>query len=305
MDVLRAALGSQRLDYLGKSYGTLLGATYAGLFPSRVGRFVLDGALDPASSFADVSRVQARGMETSLRAYAAGCASRRGCPLSHDTDAAVAQVRGVLAAAHTSPLPTRSRRPLTGPLATSGVLTPLYDDASWPRLDDALAAALQGDGSGLLQLADAYADRRSDGTYGSNLLEAFTAVNCLDYPVDDSVPAMRAEEAELEEASPTFGRSLAFGEVQCGVWPVPPTRTPAPISADGAAPILVVGTTGDPATPYVWAQALASELSSGRLLTWRGEGHTAYRRESACVDAAVDGYLLDGVLPGEGATCTD
>ncbi|PWJ53324.1 alpha/beta hydrolase fold [Quadrisphaera granulorum] len=305
LDVLRAVVGSERLDYLGKSYGTLLGAEYAGAFPQRVGRLVLDGALDPSSSSGDVALVQAEGLERSLRAYAEACPQRSDCRLGSTADAVVQQVRDVLSAARQQPLPTSdAKRPLTAPLAFQGILATLYTENTWSLLDSAVESARGGDGARLLQLADAYAGRQPDGTYSSNLLEAYTAITCLDRPVDASPQAMQAQAQQLEQRSPTFGRSLSYGALQCGVWPIPPTRTPAPVSAPGAAPILVVGTTNDPATPYVWAQSLASQLSSGRLLTWDGQGHTAYRRGSACVDGAVDGYLLGGVLPGENATCT-
>ena len=306
MDVLRAVLGDERLSYLGKSYGTLLGAHYAEQFPQRVGRLVLDGALDPANSYDDVVLGQAGGLELAFRNYLQACLDGETsgeCPLRGSVDEAAAQVQQVIAQAEGRPLLTDSDRELTVTLAVSGIITPLYDDASWPVLDEALTAALSGDGTLLLRLADIYADRGDDGTYASNLLEAFPAVNCLDYEVDDSPEAMRALEAELAAESPTFGRFLAFGEATCGAWPYEPVRAEDPIAASGAAPILVVGTTGDPATPYQWSQALADQLESGRLLSWEGEGHTAYFRGSPCVDAAVDGYLLDGVLPGAGATC--
>jgi pimeloyl-ACP methyl ester carboxylesterase len=304
MDVLRAVLGDDRLSYLGKSYGTFLGATYAELFPHRVGRLVLDGAIDPALTYDEISIGQAQGMEQALRAYVEDCPNRKDCPLRGSTDDGLQQVRSVVDAAEQRPLRTDDpQRPLTGSLAFYGLVAPLYEDASWHLLDSALAGALAGDGSGLLELADLYADRQPDGTYSSNLLEAFNAVNCLDYPVDASPEAMATTAKRLEEASPTFGDALAYGEVMCDEWPVPPVGRPGPARAAGAPPILVVGTTGDPATPYPWAQALADELDAGRLLTWEGEGHTAYLRGSACVDAAVDAYLVDGVLPGEGATC--
>ena len=307
MDVLRAALGDERLTYLGKSYGTLLGASYAKQFPQRVGRLVLDGAMDPANGYDEVLLGQAGGLELALRNYLQAClegATSEDCPLRGSVDDAAAQVQQVIAQAEERPLTTDSDRELTVTLAVTGIITPLYEDAAWPLLDAALAAALSGDGTTLLELADLYADRAEDGSYDSNLLEAFAAVNCLDYEVDDSPEAMRALEEELATESPTFGRYLAYGEVTCGMWPHPPVRDAEPIAAAGAAPILVVGTTGDPATPYQWSEALASQLESGRLLTWEGEGHTAYTRGSRCVDAAVDGYLLDGVLPGEGATCS-
>lgn len=306
MDVLRAALGEERLTYLGKSYGTLLGAHYAEQFPQRVGRFVLDGALDPSNGYGDVVLGQAGGLELALRNYLQACLDGETsgeCPLRGSVDEAAEQVQRVIAQAEEQPLTTGTDRELTVTLAVSGIITPLYEDASWPVLDEALAAALVGDGAPLLRLADLYADRAEDGTYNSNLLEAFTAINCLDYSVDDAPEAMRALADQLAAESPTFGRFLAFGEVTCGLWPVEPVRPEEPIAASGAAPVLVVGTTGDPATPYQWSQALAEQLDSGRLLTWEGEGHTAYARASACVDAAVDAYLLEGVLPGEGATC--
>jgi pimeloyl-ACP methyl ester carboxylesterase len=304
MDVLRAVLGDDRLHYLGKSYGTFLGATYAELFPHRVGRLVLDGAIDPALSYDEVSIGQAEGMERALRAYVEDCPNREHCPLRGGVEDGLAQIRSVVDAAEQRPLRTDDpARPLTASLAFYGLVAPLYENASWHLLDAALQSALAGDGSGLLELADLYADRQPDGTYASNLLEAFNAVNCLDYPVDASPEAMATTAKRQKEASPTFGDSLAYGEVMCDEWPVPPVGHPAPIRAAGAPPILVVGTTGDPATPYPWAQALARELAAGRLLTWEGEGHTAYLRGSGCVDAAVDGYLVDGVLPGEGATC--
>lgn len=306
LDVLRAAVGDERLTYLGYSYGTLLGALYAQEFPQRVGRLVLDGAIDPASSDGDVVLGQAVGMESALRAYATACLAgdtSDDCPLRGSVDEAMQQVADVLERADDSPLRAQGGREVTGGLAFTGVIAPLYDDASWPELDGALAAALGGDGTGLLVLADRYSDREPDGSYSSNIEEVFAAVNCLDYPVDDSPEAMRAAAEELEEAAPLLGGFMSYGEVQCGQWLVPAARTPAPVRAAGAPPILVIGTTGDPATPYAWAEALAGQLESGRLLTYEGEGHTAFGRGSRCVDDAVDAYLLDGVLVGEGAVC--
>ncbi len=302
LEALRAALRQEQLHYLGKSWGTLLGATYADLHPERVGRMVLDGALDPARDSDEVLLGQAGGLEASLGAYLADCADRRSCPLDPDPAAGGAQVAAVLTAADRSPLPTGTERELTGPLALTGVIAPLYDDDTWPLLDDALAAARGGDGAALLDLADSYAGRRPDGTYTSNLLQAFTAYTCLDSPSDPTTGPDATPEA-LAAAAPVLGPFLTSDVQACEGWPVPPVRDPAALRARGAAPILVVGTTGDPATPYAWAGALADELDTGRLLTWEGEGHTAYRQGSACVDAAVDAYLLDGVLPGEGATC--
>ncbi|GAB2697557.1 alpha/beta fold hydrolase [Thalassiella azotivora] len=305
MDVIRAVLGQERLDYLGVSYGTLLGAHYADLFPQRVGRFVLDAALDPRSSYTDFIVGQAAGMEQALRAYATWCLDQRDCPLSGSVDDAVGQVRALGEQVDEQPLPTGDpARPLTAPLALTGVITPLYEDSTWPRLSEALEAALAGDGAPLLALADLYAQRGPDGTYAGNLLEALPAVTCLDYPVDDDPAAMRAAADRLLEASPTFGPMLAYGELTCAQWPVGAVRSPGPLTAEGAPPILVVGNTGDPATPYAWAVALADQLESGTLLTYEGEGHASYTRGSRCVDRAVDAYLLEGTVWGPPATCS-
>lgn len=306
LDVLRAAVGDERLTYLGYSYGTLLGALYAEEFPQRVGRLVLDGAVDPADTDTEYVLGQAEGMEMALRAYATAClAGDTGgeCPLRGSPEEAMRQVADLIEQADDRPLPTDGDRALTEKLAFIGVIAPLYDDAAWPDLETALAGAFRGDGSGLLALADEYSDRAPDGSYASNLEEVFTAVNCLDYPVDDSPAAMQAAADEIEAAAPLLGRFMTYGEVQCGQWPVPPVRTPGPLQASGAPPILVIGTTGDPATPYESAQALADQLESGRLLTYDGEGHTAFGRGSQCVDDVVDAYLVDGVLVGEGAVC--
>jgi pimeloyl-ACP methyl ester carboxylesterase len=195
-------------------------------------------------------------------------------------------------------------RKLTESLATMGVIAAMYDEGAWPQLREALDSARRDkDGTQLLALSDSYYERDADGRY-SNLMFANTAVNCLDLPssfaspeeVRDSLPA-------FEKASPVFGETMAWSALNCAYWPVAPTGEARRIEAKGAAPILVVGTTRDPATPYVWAQALASQLSSGRLLTHDGDGHTAYGRGSDCVDAAVDAYLLRGTVPPKGKRC--
>lgn len=319
MEVLRSALGDEHLDYLGKSWGTLLGATYAGLFPQRVGRVVLDGALDPALDARATAVDQARGLEGALRAWAADCPRRESCPVDVPTGddgratpagvrTLLGRVSALLDSVREKPLRADGDRVLTEPLALTAIIAPLYDERAWDVLDVRLAAALKGDGTVLLASADDYVGRRSDGTYRSNLIQAFTATTCLDSDTarepegtpDPDVPA----ESVLARVAPTLGPHLAGGQSACASWPVPGIRTPAPIEAQGSAPILVVGTTNDPATPYRWARSLEKQLDRSGLLTYDGQGHTAYGRGSACIDAAVDAYLVDGVMPGEGATCT-
>jgi pimeloyl-ACP methyl ester carboxylesterase len=305
MDIFRALLGDTKLTYVGKSYGTLLGATYAGLFPSRVGRLVLDGAVDPSVSALESSRAQAGGFETAFAAFAKDCVTRPACPLgAGSVKAAGANLDAFFKQLDAKPLPTGSSRTLTEALGTTGVISAMYDEAMWTTLRNALTKArTNGDGSGLLRLSDSYYERDSSGQY-ANLMYANAAVNCLDLPpalsgpdaVDRALPSFLA-------ASPHFGANLAWSSLICGYWPIPNTGSAHRISAPGAAPILVVGTTRDPATPYAWAQSLAEQLDSGTLLTYNGDGHTAYGRGSDCIDTAVNRYLLEGDVPTTNKTC--
>jgi pimeloyl-ACP methyl ester carboxylesterase len=307
MDVLRAVLGDEKLNYLGKSYGTFLGATYAELFPQHVGRVVLDGAIDPAVSAQEMSLAQAKGFEQALDAFIDDCLKTSDCPVGPDRAGAKREIAGILTQADRSPLRTGTDRELTQSLAILGVAVAMYDsEQGWPALRFALQRANQGDGSVLLQLSDIYTDRQSDGQYASNQNEAIYAVNCLDRPDSSSASQIEQNEPRFEQASPTFGDYLAWSSLPCRYWPAKgqPGSEPHEITADGAAPIVVVGTTRDPATPYAWAENLASELSSGVLLTWDGDGHTAYFRGSSCIDSAVDDYLINGEVPKDGLRCS-
>jgi pimeloyl-ACP methyl ester carboxylesterase len=303
MDVLRALLGDARLNYLGKSYGTFLGATYAGLFPSRVGRMVLDGVLDPSLDAVTLDREQAGGFEVAFDAFAADCVKRAGCPLGTTTAAAGQKLSQLFGSWQSHPLPTGQSRNLDQALGMTGVIAAMYDQEQWPQLRTALSRAEQGDGSALLALSDQYYERDPHGSY-TNLMAANTAVDCL----DDPAPATTAQQVEqqlpaFEKASPHFGASLAWAGLSCAYWPVKATGRPHTTPAVGAPPIVVVGTTRDPATPYAWARSLAGQLSSGRLLTYDGDGHTAYSRGSDCIDTAVDRYLLAGTVPAAGTVC--
>jgi pimeloyl-ACP methyl ester carboxylesterase len=310
MDILRAALGDPKLNYVGASYGTFLGATYAGLFPERVGRMVLDGAMDPSLSARELNLQQTAGFETAFQSFAKDCAKRTDCPLGTkgSTPTQIADnLRTFFQKLDAHPVPTGDPdgRKLTESLATTGVIAAMYDQAEWEQLRDALHAAMKdNDGAGLLALSDSYYERDSDGHY-SNLMFANAAVNCLDLPPAFTSPE-QVEKAlpEFEKASPVFGPNLAWASLNCAYWPVKATGEPHRIKAQGAAPIVVVGTTRDPATPYPWAQSLARQLSSARLLTYVGDGHTAYGRGSTCIDSAIDTYLLSGTPPTAGKRCS-
>ena len=398
MDMLRAALGDRRLHYVGASYGTFLGATYAGLYPERVGRLVLDGGMDPRLSARRMNLEQTAGFERAFRAFARDCAQHSDCPLlpadpsgtdgrprrpdaspaheprpAHSAHSAhsVHSVHAAAPAARTddgshrpgstpaemgarlrsffrhldrNPLPARAQAPGSpggaghrgasapghpserdraaqdGPaqapgagtgrrlgeaLATTGVIAAMYDERAWPELRAALTSAMEHrDGSGLLAFSDLYYQRAADGRY-ANLMAANAAVNCLDLPpaftterqVRQALPAFR-------KASPVFGEGLAWASLSCAHWPVHATGRAHAITAEGAPSIVVVGTLRDPATPYPWARALAAQLDSGRLLTYDGDGHTAYGRGSRCVDTAINTYLLTGTAPKDGKRCS-
>jgi pimeloyl-ACP methyl ester carboxylesterase len=305
MDVLRGILGDDTLSYVGASYGTFLGATYAELFPDRVGRLVLDGAMDPALPAIDLNRDQTAGFETAFQSFAEDCVQRADCPLGTDSAAdAGTRLKAFFDELDAKPVPTGDTRELGESLATTGVIAAMYDEAAWTQLREGLATAMEGDGSGLLALADTYYEREPDGSY-ANLMSANAAVNCLDLPPAFSGPG-GADEAlpTFEEASPVFGEGFAWASLNCAYWPVKPTGAPHRIEAKGAAPILVVGTTRDPATPYKWAQSLAGQLDSGTLLTYEGDGHTAYGRGSDCIDTAINTYLLEGTPPTDGKRCS-
>ncbi len=304
LDVLRAALGQTRLDYLGKSYGTFLGATYAGMFPWRVGRLVLDGALDPQLSSQQINLGQAGGFEIALNAFLSNCIQQSGCPLAGTLSQARTRLKSFLDGMANTNLPGSGGRELTQSLAVLGIVFAMYDQSFWPQLRVALGSALAGRGAGLLALADAYANRDPNGHYASNENDVIYAVNCLDRPTPEGPAQIQAQLPAFEKVSPIFGDYIAWSSLPCHYWPVPPEMTPHAVHAAGAAPILVVGTTRDPATPYAWAVSLAKELDSGVLLTYVGDGHTAYRRGSACIDNAVDAYLLTGKPPTNGTRCS-
>jgi pimeloyl-ACP methyl ester carboxylesterase len=303
LDVLRAALGDRRLTYLGKSYGTYIGATYAELFPRRVGRVVLDGMLDPAVTGPELAAGQVDGFQLAFQAFLADCVRRSSCPLSGSVAEAEAQVGRLLDEIDTQPLRGERGRPVTQALAVLGIAQALYDEGSWSLLRRALGEARRGNGYTLLALADFYADRGPRGRYTTNATEAMYAVNCLDRPESTDLADYRAAAERAARVSPVFGAFIAWGSLPCSTWPVPPQNEPHPVAAEGAQPILVVGTTRDPATPYEWATSFARQLESGRLLTFVGDGHTAYRRGSSCIDDAVDRYLLEGRLPAQGTRC--
>jgi len=302
MDLLRAVLGDEKLNYLGYSYGTFLGATYADLYPQRVGRLVLDGAIDPETSELDVSTTQGVGFESALRAYMADCLTKDACPFAGTVDDGMADLGVLMASVDRRPLPNADGRQFGADALLTSIVSALYAESSWPYLTSALTGVLQGDPSTAFQLADFYYSR-SNGQYSDNSTDAFAAYNCMDYPADITPEQQAAADALLAEKAPTVAPYWSSDVDGCAAWPAPPTGTRGALTADGAAPIVVVGTTNDPATPYEWSVALADQLSSGVLITRVGEGHTGYNKGNSCVDAAVEAYFIDGTVPKDGLRC--
>ncbi|MFJ3472663.1 alpha/beta hydrolase [Microbacterium maritypicum] len=301
MDLIRAVLGDKQLNYLGYSYGTFLGATYAKLYPEKAGRLVLDGAIDPAVPGLEVGATQALGFESALRAYMQDCLDSGECPFNGTVDEAMADLGALLASVDSTPLKSGDGRMLGADSLMTAIIAALYSQDSWGYLTQALDEALQGDPTSALFLADFY-NGRENGTYTDNSAEAFRAYNCMDYPVEDDPAAEAATNAKIAEGAPTIAPYWT-GPDSCAVWPYPPTGTRGEIKAEGAGPILVIGTTNDPATPYEWSESLAKQLEEGILITRVGEGHTGYNKGNACVDDAVEAFLLDDVVPEDGLRC--
>ncbi|MEO3776894.1 alpha/beta hydrolase [Micromonospora sp. B11E3] len=298
MDAVRAAVGDERLTYLGYSYGTLLGATYAQLYPKRVRALVLDGAVDPMQDLVDSSESQAKGFERAFGNFTRWCAVNAGrCPLAPDARAAVTSA---IDKARVSPARGADGREATPGWVFYAVISSLYTESGWQELARAIDRLDGGDPAEVFRLADAYAGRGDDGHY-SNLFDANLAVNCTDETEKPSVERIRELQSEWRSKYPLFGPALAVGMLSCREWPG--ASDPYPTGkATGASPIVVVGTTGDPATPYEQTSKLAAMLGVGRVLTWEGEGHTAYP-QTTCVTDAVDAYLISLRLPREGLRC--
>jgi pimeloyl-ACP methyl ester carboxylesterase len=301
MDQIRKLVGEQTISMMGFSYGTLLGATYAELFPQRVRAFVLDGGLDSRATADDRVREQTKGFEAVLNSWAAKCSKRSTCTgaLRRDPLAVVDQV---LASVESEPISVGARQVGPGE-AVLGIVRGLYSERNgWPTLDIALIDAAKGKGASLLAMADDYSNRNPQGRY-DGVLEANTAINCTD--VGSSRDPAHYDElaAELKRVSSRFGAAIAYGNLPCAYWPGTPLSSGWSTVAKGSAPILVVGTTNDPATPYVWSKRMAEGLDNGVLLTNRGDSHTAYFSGGPCVRKAIEKYLVTLIAPAPGTVC--
>lgn len=301
MDRIRAALGDEKLTYFGYSYGTFLGAIYADLFPLNIRALVLDAAVDPSIGGAEDTKNQIVGFERALDAFLADCAADTDCAYYSGGDPGAA-FDALMARIELAPIAGDESLEVGPGLAFLGVAGALYSKSAWPALAEALAAAEEGDGSALLSLSDFITGRIGPGSYNDEL-EQRIAIVCVDVErltFDEKL----ALQQQLAVEAPRLGKpGIGPAGDACDFWPVPSQREPKAVTAPGAPPIVVIGTTGDPATPYQQAVSLAAQLSSGVLLTLVGEGHTAYGGRSDCIDDAVDAYLIDLVAPVDGLRC--
>ena len=298
LDLLRQLFKQPKLNYLGYSYGTDIGAVYAELFGGTTGRLVLDGAVNITD---DESIIQAQGFDLALGNFAAWCAQKQ-CTLGATKDAVLKTITDLLDSLDAKPL-TVGKRELTQSLAVSGIAVPLYSGKdAWDALSKIIAWAVNGDGTYLLAAADSLNGRDSSGHYDA-MFFAFPAISCLDGK-DEGVLAADKQWVEDTAKAPIFGKY--FGPVyNCALWPTRPSQRLQlhPVGAS-AAPLLVIGSTGDPATPYQFAQWMADQLKSATLVTYDGEGHTGYGGKSTCIDGIVVKYLVKGVVPKDGVRCS-
>lgn len=302
IDSIRAALGEATISYFGFSYGSQLGAVWATLFPDTVRAAVLDGAADPTANALDLALQQSAGFEQALNTFLARCSNSTTCAFHHDGDAEGA-FDALMQRIDATPIPTVDGRPdLTRGMALNGVAQAMYSDSLWPDLEKALADADRGDGAAMLQLMDDYFQRHEDGTW-DNGLEAFQVISCADSADRPTVDEEDASAAQFQKVAPRFAPG-DVGSYFCTFFP-PAADPVVPITGKGAGPILVMGTTGDPATPLEGTRRMARTLEDGRLVVVQAEGHTGYLPDT-CSGDVIDQYLVDPAknAPANDTTCT-
>ncbi|MFD3544048.1 alpha/beta hydrolase [Streptomyces sp. NPDC058655] len=307
LDRIRQALGDEKLNYFGISYGTELGGVYAHLFPKNVGRAVFDAVVDPTKTSEEGSLGQAEGFQLALGNFAQDCVDRGdACQLQGSTakeiEDGVIKLQKDLAV---KPIPGIGDRQLTESAATNGIAQALYSKELWPLLEQGLDEAGGGQGQLLMALSDALNGRDEQGRY-SNIGAANTAINCADSKERYTLAQTKAKLPAFRAASPVFGDFLGWALMGCTDWPVAGAWETPDVSAPGAGPILVIGNTGDPATPYEGAAKMVERLGPGVgvELTYKGEGHGAYNSGDTCVQQAVNTYLLNGKVPPSNTVCT-
>lgn len=304
LDAMRQALGDEKLTYLGYSYGTRIGATYAEAYPDKVRAMILDGAVDPNADPIEADIRQAAAFQQAFDDYAADCATDPDCPLGTDPAKAVDAYRSMIDPLVDKPLQTKDPRGLSYSDAIVGTILPLYSPNLWRHLTDALREIEDGRGDTMLMLADLYMGRDAEGHY-NNSTDVRVAVNCVDRPAVTDRAKVVEQDRRIREVAPfmSYGEFTGHAPLStCAFWPVPPTSTPHEIKVAGLPPILVVSTTNDPATPYQAGVDLARQLG-GTLLTFDGTQHTVVLQGNPCVDDIATKYLIDVTVPPPDTRC--
>ena len=308
MNLMRALLGEEKLNYLGYSYGTYFGAMFAELFPERVGRLVLDGALDPKVEAIEWFSVQMSGFDGAMNAFLEDCLDAASCAFSGTLADAQEQFTELLESMDDRELMSSDGRVLDSATLGFAVASALYSSSNWPTLGEMFVDVEAGDATLAFTFVDSYYGRSGDGLYANNSFEVYTATLCLDDDFQTDAYTVRDGLDAISQAAPLVGGPFAYDdyghvETACTLWPYPPKQKPEKFDAAGSDPILVIGTTNDPATPYAWAVSLADQLESGVLVTYNGEGHTAYGRSNECITSAVDEYFINGTVPTSDPDC--
>jgi len=313
LDLLRALVGDPKLHYIGFSYGTEIGQRYIAEFPEHVGRIVLDGVTDVSLPLFDLVLEQNIGFERALTNYVTLCPELFGsdCPFTGSTARDLARINGIVTRYAEQPIPSTvpgDDRVMDGWVVNTAINDALYSQSLWPDLNELFREleATPPSTEMAFTLADEYYGFIPGVGYADNFFDAFLAISCLDAPVERD-PAVLEEQAErLREAAPTtWIDGPVMPDVICGNWLYPPRAPdPEPVTGEGVPPVLVVSTTGDPATPYEWGVRVAERLESGVLVSVHAEGHTAYSAwGDRCVVSTVDDYLIEGRAPTSDPNC--
>jgi pimeloyl-ACP methyl ester carboxylesterase len=297
MDILREAVGDKQLNYMGKSYGTYLGTLYVQFFPDKVGRVVLDGAVDPTISNFQQTLTQAIGFDQAFSSFAKDCASKKNCTLPKGKEPAISEIKKLFAQAAKKPLAVKSsKRTLSETMMVLGTASAMYDSATgWPKLRKAITQAQNGYGDEFLKLADEYTGRQRDGSYPNNEFDSGAVIDCLDVDEPRTITQFKRDAKSFEEQAPLFGQYLAYGGLTCKYFG--PSQEVAIAPTKTTNPIVVIGTSGDPATPYEWAQGLNRLLANSVLVSLTGEGHTGQGQGNACIDGQIDDFYVKGLTP--------
>jgi pimeloyl-ACP methyl ester carboxylesterase len=308
MDMMRAVLGDDTLNYLGYSFGTYIGTVYAELFPQKVGRMVLDGAVEPPFGSFDELATQMAGFDSAFRAYMTDCLTSGDCPFDGPVENAMGEAHALTLSVDGQGLKSSDGRVLDSATVGTGIALALYNAGNWPYITMMFEGLLDGDADTAFLLADSYNGRDGSGGYADRSLDVYFAVTCAEGTIGTDDIDLQEGLSIMDQKGPYVGGILALDdyvllEEACSQWPYPRPEFPETFDAEGAPPILVIGTTNDPATPYAQSVALAEQLDSGVMITYNGEGHTVYGNGVACIDDVVDAYFVDDVVPSSDPNC--